>query len=105
MRKVAPLGATALPLVARGQDGTGVPPRARQETAIQTAMASAAPVACDPLDESLLTAAEVARILGVRTKRVYELGIPAVRLSEKCLRWRRAVLQIWIDQRTEGDRR
>jgi predicted DNA-binding transcriptional regulator AlpA len=55
--------------------------------------------------EPLLTAAEVARILGVRSKRVYELGIPAVRLSEKTLRWRRSVVQAWIDSRSEGGTR
>jgi predicted DNA-binding transcriptional regulator AlpA len=52
--------------------------------------------------EPLLTAAEVGRILGVRAKRVYELGIPAVRLSEKCLRWRPSAVQAWLDSRSEG---
>lgn len=37
--------------------------------------------------EELLTAAEVARIVGVSRKRAYELGIPAVRISERSLRW------------------
>ncbi|MDQ3207106.1 MAG: helix-turn-helix domain-containing protein [Gemmatimonadota bacterium] len=61
-------------------------------------------VAADPLErlEPLLTAAEVGRILGVRCKRVYELGIPAVRLSEKCLRWRPSAVQAWLDSRSEG---
>ncbi|MGH7499464.1 MAG: helix-turn-helix transcriptional regulator [Gemmatimonadales bacterium] len=49
--------------------------------------------------EPLLTAAEVARILGVRPKRVYELGIPAVRISEKSLRWRPSQVASWIQQR------
>jgi predicted DNA-binding transcriptional regulator AlpA len=52
--------------------------------------------------EPLLTAVEVARILGERPKRVYELGIPAVRISEKALRWRRSAVQGWLDARTEG---
>ena len=52
--------------------------------------------------EPLLTAAEVARILSVRPKRVYELGIPAVRLSEKCLRWRGSDVQAWLQDHTEG---
>ena len=52
--------------------------------------------------EPLLTAAEVAKVLGVRPKRVYELGIPAVRLAEKTLRWRRSAVQTWLDARTEG---
>jgi predicted DNA-binding transcriptional regulator AlpA len=55
--------------------------------------------------EPLLTAVEVARILGVRPKRVYELGIPAVRISEKSLRWRRSAVQWWLDARTEGGAR
>lgn len=59
---------------------------------------SAAPASAAPL-EPLLTAAEVAKVLGVRPKRVYELGIPAVRLSVKTLRWRLSDLEAWLDQR------
>jgi hypothetical protein len=61
-------------------------------------------VTADPIEplEPLLTAAEVGRILGVRPKRVYELGIPAVRLSEKCLRWRPSRVQAWLESRSEG---
>jgi len=49
--------------------------------------------------EPLLTAAEVARIVGVSAKRVYELGIPAVRISERSLRWRPSTVAAWIAQR------
>ncbi len=49
--------------------------------------------------EPLLTAAEVARILSVRPKRVYELGIPAVRISTKSLRWRPSTVAAWLEQR------
>jgi hypothetical protein len=57
----------------------------------------------EPLgDDRLLTAAEVARILGVRPKREYELGIPAIRLSEKARRWSQRDLQAWIDRRREA---
>ena len=58
-------------------------------------------VAADPIEplEPLLTAAEVARLLGVRAKRVYELGIPAVKLSDRALRWRPSQLAAWIQQR------
>ncbi len=49
--------------------------------------------------EPLLTAAEVGRILGVRPKRVYELGIPAVKISGRALRWRPSQLAAWIHQR------
>ena len=52
-----------------------------------------------PSTERLLRAGDVAAILGVRTKRVYELGIPAVRLSSRCLRWRRADIDRWLDGR------
>lgn len=60
-----------------------------------------APGGLDPL----LTAGQVGRILGVRPKRVYELGIPAVRISAKSLRWRPCVVQAWLDSRSEGGSR
>jgi predicted DNA-binding transcriptional regulator AlpA len=63
---------------------------------VSPAGASAAPAAIEPL----LTAEQVAAILGVRPKRVYELGIPGVRLSVHCVRWRRADLSAWIASRT-----
>ena len=47
----------------------------------------------------LLTAKEVAVILGVRSKRVYELGIPAVRISARTLRWRPCDVVEWIGKR------
>ena len=49
--------------------------------------------------DSLLTAKEVAVILGVRPKRVYELGIPAIRLSERSIRWRPEAVAHWIRER------
>ena len=49
--------------------------------------------------ERLLTAADVARILSVRSKRVYELGIPYVRISERAKRWRRSDIDTWINSR------
>jgi predicted DNA-binding transcriptional regulator AlpA len=52
--------------------------------------------------EELLTAQEVAQILGVRVKRVYELGIPSIRLSERALRWRPSTLARWIEERTRS---
>ena len=54
--------------------------------------------------EPLLTAAEVARVLGVRPKRVYELGIPAVKLSARSLRWRPRQVAAWIAAREERTR-
>jgi predicted DNA-binding transcriptional regulator AlpA len=49
--------------------------------------------------DRLLTATEVGRILSVRPKRVYELGIPAVGISGRSLRWSRADLERWIQER------
>jgi predicted DNA-binding transcriptional regulator AlpA len=51
--------------------------------------------------EPLLTAAQVAKLLGIRCKRVYELPIPHVRISERSLRWSRADLMHWISERRE----
>ena len=53
----------------------------------------------DPALEPLLTAVQVGKVLGVRPKRVYELGIPVVRISERSLRWSRADLARWISER------
>lgn len=50
-------------------------------------------------EERLLRAVDVAAVLSVPTKRVYELGIPAVRLSRRCLRWRRADVERWLEGR------
>jgi len=50
--------------------------------------------------EPLLTADQVARYLGVRPKRVYELGIPSVRLAVRTLRWRRADVEAWLTERS-----
>ena len=50
---------------------------------------------------SLLTAAQVANILGVRDKRVYALGIPSVRLSSRSIRWRVESVREWIKEREE----
>ncbi len=50
--------------------------------------------------DHLLTAAQVADILRVSRKRVYDLGIPAVRLSARTLRWRSSELARWISDRS-----
>ena len=47
----------------------------------------------------LLTAKQVGAILGVRPKRVYELGIPTVRLSERSVRWQPESVAQWIRER------
>ncbi len=52
-----------------------------------------------PSPEPLLTAQAVARVVGVRPKRVYALGLPAGRISERALRWRPSQLEAWIRSR------
>jgi hypothetical protein len=37
--------------------------------------------------------------VGVSPKRLYELGIPAVRISERSLRWRPSTVAAWIADR------
>lgn len=49
--------------------------------------------------EPLWTAREVAQYLAVTPKRVYELGIPSVRLSERSVRWRPDTVRAWVQQR------
>ncbi len=49
--------------------------------------------------EPLLTAKQVAEILNVRPKRVYELSIPSVRISDRQVRWRLETLERWIKER------
>jgi predicted DNA-binding transcriptional regulator AlpA len=51
--------------------------------------------------DRLLTAKEVAAYVGVNVKRVYELGIPAVHISARSLRWRQIDVQRWIDERRD----
>jgi len=49
--------------------------------------------------ERLLTADEVAQVLGVHRKRVYALPLPRIMLSEKCVRYRWADLAVWLQSR------
>jgi predicted DNA-binding transcriptional regulator AlpA len=49
--------------------------------------------------DELLDAREVAALLKVRLKRVYELGIPTVRVGPRTLRWRRTDLESWLHER------
>ena len=48
----------------------------------------------------LLTAKQVASLLGVRAKRVYELGIPYLHLSPRSIRWRQQDVRAWIEEAT-----
>lgn len=59
-----------------------------------------APLPASVVDiDPLMTAEQVAAFLTVRVKRVYELGIPTVRLSARSVRWRRADLLAWLESR------
>ena len=49
-----------------------------------------------------MSASEVAERLNVRVKRVYELGIPSVRISPRTIRWQRATVEAWIAAHTNN---
>ena len=51
--------------------------------------------------EPLMTAEDVADVLRVREKAVYELPIPRVRVSQRRVRWRPADVREFIDNRVE----
>jgi len=55
------------------------------------------------MEEKLLKANEVATMLGVNKLSVYhyvhEKHLPAVRISKKCLRFRRSDVLEWIEQK------
>jgi predicted DNA-binding transcriptional regulator AlpA len=53
-------------------------------------------------DEALLNVDQVAAMLNVRRKRVYELGIPCARLSPMTIRWRRQDVLDWVASRRTG---
>ncbi len=53
--------------------------------------------------EPLLTAADVAEILRVPVKSVYELPIPRVKISLRRIRWRPQDVQQFIERRTRPD--
>lgn len=51
--------------------------------------------------EPLYTAGDVAEILSVPAKSVYELPIPRVRVGRRRIRWRPADVRAFIERRTE----
>lgn len=53
--------------------------------------------------EPLLTAEELAEILQVPKKSVYDLPIPRVRIGERRIRWRPADVREHIQRRVEGE--
>jgi predicted DNA-binding transcriptional regulator AlpA len=57
------------------------------------------PSETSPVIDGLLDAREVAAILKVRYKRVYDLGIPSVRVGPRTLRWRLIDVEAWLFER------
>jgi predicted DNA-binding transcriptional regulator AlpA len=53
-----------------------------------------------PSSAVLLKAAQVAALINVTPKRVYELGIPHLYLSPRSIRWRYSDVIAWIDEAT-----
>jgi predicted DNA-binding transcriptional regulator AlpA len=52
--------------------------------------------------DELLDAREVAAMLKVRLKRVYELGIPTLRVGPRTLRWRVSDVEDWLAKRRDA---
>jgi predicted DNA-binding transcriptional regulator AlpA len=52
-------------------------------------------------EDQLLTAGQVAAVVGVNLKRVYELGIPVIRISARSVRWKWRDVLAWINERRE----
>lgn len=53
-------------------------------------------------DEPLWTAKEVAAVLKLPAKSVYELPLPRVVLGPRRIRWRPSVVRAFIEQREEA---
>ncbi len=52
-------------------------------------------------EDQLLTAGQVAAVVGVNLKRVYELSIPVIRISSRSVRWKWKDVLTWISERRE----
>jgi len=52
-------------------------------------------------EDQLLTAGQVAAVVGVNLKRVYELSIPVIRISARSVRWKWKDVLTWISERRE----
>lgn len=53
--------------------------------------------------QRLMDAREVGSMLRKPVKGVYDLPIPRIRLSQRCIRWRRADVLAFIEMRKESD--
>ncbi len=51
--------------------------------------------------DDLLTAEQVAQILRIRAKEVYQLPLPVVRLSPRRLRWVRSAVEQFVSSQVE----
>lgn len=60
-----------------------------------------APSADDGAPEILLTQAQVAEWLSIKPRQVERLGVPAVRLGHRTLRYRRSDVESWLAGRLE----
>jgi excisionase family DNA binding protein len=61
----------------------------------------------DVMDDALLNVTEAAALLGIAPGSLYHWlsegrGIPVVRLSARCLRFRRTDLEAWITEKAQG---
>jgi predicted DNA-binding transcriptional regulator AlpA len=54
--------------------------------------------------DRLLNAKQVASMLNIRPKRVYDLGIRRVLLSPRTVRWKQVDVEGWIESRSRGER-
>ena len=52
-------------------------------------------------EDQLLTARQVAALVGVNLKRVYDLSIPVIRISVRSVRWKWEDVLAWINERRE----
>lgn len=92
--------ADLLARVRRGQSDRGA---VAAEQPAASGPGSRPEVLFDPLQ--LLTVEDVARLFGVTKSWVYHAqksGLPSVKLAHKQLRFRRADLQKWLDDRASG---
>lgn len=55
-----------------------------------------------PAADAILTAEQVAAWLQIKTRQVHRLGVPAVRLAHKTIRYRAADVTAWLEEQTKA---